>query len=299
MTDRVSTSSTSGERSTSGGRPTSEDALTAVRYERDGDGIVTLTLDDPTASANTMNELYQRSMQAAVARLYDEVDEVTGVVVASAKKTFFAGGNLTLMMQAGPDDAASVFAGAEAIKADLRRLERYPRPVVAAINGAALGGGFEIALACQHRIVVDHPSAVVGLPEATLGLLPGGGGVTRIVRMLGLQSGLMDVLLQGTRFKPADALAKGLVDEVVASRDDLVPAATAWLLEHRDDPEAASNPWDRPGYRMPGGTSRRSPPFCGSRPRARSTPPSGRSSPRPSRVPARTSTRRAGSRAVT
>ncbi len=225
-----------------------------MRYERDGDGIVTLTLDDPTASANTMNELYQRSMQAAVARLYDEVDEVTGVVVASAKKTFFAGGNLTLMMQAGPDDAASVFAGAEAIKADLRRLERYPRPVVAAINGAALGGGFEIALACQHRIVVDHPSAVVGLPEATLGLLPGGGGVTRIVRMLGLQSGLMDVLLQGTRFKPADALAKGLVDEVVASRDDLVPAATAWLLEHRDDPEAASNPWDRPGYRMPGGT---------------------------------------------
>ena len=247
MTDMVSTSSTSE------GRSTSEDSQTAVRYERDADGIVTLTLDDPTASANTMNELYQRSMQAAVARLYDEVDDVVGVVVASAKKTFFAGGNLTLMMQAGPDDAASVFAGIEAMKADLRKLETYPRPVVAAINGAALGGGLEIALACQHRIVVDDSSAVVGLPEATLGLLPGGGGVTRIVRMLGLQSGLMDVLLQGTRFKPADALAKGLVDEVVA-RDDLLPAAKAWLLEHRDDPEAASNPWDRQGYRMPGGT---------------------------------------------
>ena len=227
---------------------------TAVRYERDHDGIVTLTLDDPTASANTMNEIYQRSMHAAVERLYDEVDDVTGVVVASAKKTFFAGGNLKLMMQAGPADAASVFAGAEAIKADLRRLEKYPRPVVAAISGAALGGGFEIALACQHRILVDDSAAVVGLPEATLGLLPGGGGVTRIVRMLGLQPGLMEVLLQGTRFKPADALAKGLVDEVVASRDDLLPAAKAWILEHRDDPEAASNPWDRQGYRMPGGT---------------------------------------------
>ena len=153
-----------------------------------------------------MNELYQRSMQAAVARLYDEVDDVVGVVVASAKKTFFAGGNLTLMMQSGPADAASVFAGIEAMKADLRKLETYPRPVVAAINGAALGGGLEIALACQHRIVVDDSSAVVGLPEATLGLLPGGGGVTRIVRMLGLQSGLMDVLLQGTRFKPADVI---------------------------------------------------------------------------------------------
>jgi len=228
---------------------------TAVRYERDADGIVTLTLDDPTASANTMNELYQRSMQAAVARLYDELaaDEqsVTGVVVASAKKTFFAGGNLKLMMAATPDDAASVFAGAEAIKADLRKLEKFPRPVVAAINGAALGGGFEIALACQHRIVVDDSAAVVGLPEATLGLLPGGGGVTRIVRMLGLQSGLMDVLLQGTRFKPADAQAKGLVDQLVAGRDELVPAAKAWI---KANPEASTNPWDRSDYRMPGGT---------------------------------------------
>ncbi len=78
--------------------------------------------------------------------------------------------------------------------------------------------------------------------------------MTRVVRMLGLQSALMEVLLQGTRFKPAEAKAKGLVDEVVASRDDLLPAAKAWILEHRDDPEAATNPWDREGYRMPGGT---------------------------------------------
>src|SRR5262245_17356699 len=112
MTDVVSTSST--------------DEVTAVRYDRDSEGIVTLTLDDPTASANTMNELYQRSMHAAVDRLYDEraTDEgsITGVVVTSAKKTFFAGGNLTMMMQARPADAAALFAGIEAIKADLRRL---------------------------------------------------------------------------------------------------------------------------------------------------------------------------------
>jgi 3-hydroxyacyl-CoA dehydrogenase / enoyl-CoA hydratase / 3-hydroxybutyryl-CoA epimerase len=239
MTETVSTGSTS------------QDARTAVRYERDADGIVTLTLDDPTAGANTMNELYRDSMAAAVRRLEDEVADVTGVVVASAKETFFAGGNLKLMMQARPEDAAALFAGAESIKADLRKLEKYPRPVVAAINGAALGGGFEIALACQHRIVVDDSAAVVGLPEATLGLLPGGGGVTRIVRMLGLQSGLMDVLLQGTRFKPADAQAKGLVDQLVAGRDELVPAAKAWI---KANPEASANPWDRSDYRMPGGT---------------------------------------------
>ncbi len=226
----------------------------AVRYEQDSDGIVVLTLDDPTSSANTMNDLYVASMGAAVDRLEAEKDGITGVVVTSAKKTFFAGGDLKRMIQAGPDDAADVFAGIESIKAQLRRLETLARPVVAAINGAALGGGLEIALACHHRIALDDPRTQLGLPEVTLGLLPGGGGVTRVVRMLGLSSGLMDVLLTGTRFKPSAALEKGLVDELVGTRDELVPAAKAWVLAHRDDPEAAVQPWDRPGYRMPGGT---------------------------------------------
>jgi 3-hydroxyacyl-CoA dehydrogenase/enoyl-CoA hydratase/3-hydroxybutyryl-CoA epimerase len=230
---------------------TSTDQQTAVHYDKDADGIVTLTLDDPTASANTMNELYQESMAAAVDRLYDEQDEVTGVVIASAKKTFFAGGNLKKMVEATKDDAPEVFAMAEAIKASLRRLELFPRPVVAAINGAALGGGYEITLACNHRILVDAPKVEVGMPEASLGLLPGGGGVTRTVRMLGIQSALMDVLLQGTRFKPAVALEKGLVDELVAARDELVPAAKAWI---KANPDATQNPWDAEGYKMPGGT---------------------------------------------
>ncbi|GCD90346.1 3-hydroxyacyl-CoA dehydrogenase NAD-binding domain-containing protein [Nocardioides sp. LS1] len=223
----------------------------AVRYDKDADGIVTLTLDDPTSSANTMNELYLDSMKAAVDRLYDEVDSVTGVVVASAKKTFFAGGNLKGMVQATKDDTAQIFAMGEGVKAGLRRLEQFPRPVVAAINGAALGGGFEICLACNHRVIVDDDKVEIGLPEASLGLLPGGGGVTRIVRMLGIQSGLMDVLLQGTRFKPGKALEKGLVDELVPTREDLVPAAKAWI---KANPDASQNPWDKPDYRMPGGT---------------------------------------------
>jgi len=237
---------------------TTETAQTAVRYDKDADGIVTLTLDDPNASANTMNEAYKDGMHAAVDRLYAELAEdpssVTGVVVASAKKTFFAGGNLSLMIQAAPEDAPRFFAEVESIKADLRRLEKLPKPVVAAVNGAALGGGYEITLACNHRILVDDPKAEVGLPEASLGLLPGAGGVTRVTRMLGIQSALMDVLLQGTRFKPADAQKLGLVHELVATREELVPAAKAWITEHRDDAEAAQNPWDRPGYKMPGGT---------------------------------------------
>jgi 3-hydroxyacyl-CoA dehydrogenase/enoyl-CoA hydratase/3-hydroxybutyryl-CoA epimerase len=124
---------------------------------------------------------------------------------------------------------------------------------VAAINGAALGGGLEIALATNHRIAVEGRYEI-GLPEVTLGLLPGGGGVTRITRLLGVQSGLMDVLLQGQRYKPEAALTKGLVHELVATQDELVPAAKKWILENKDDEEAATQPWDRKGYKMPGGT---------------------------------------------
>ena len=147
---------------------TTADTQAAVRYDQDADGIVTLTLDDPSASANTMNEAYIEAMAAAVDRLYAEAEGVTGVVVTSAKKTFFAGGNLNNMVKATKADAADVFALAETVKAGLRRLETFPKPVVAAINGAALGGGLEIALACNHRIAVDG-GYDLGLPEASLG----------------------------------------------------------------------------------------------------------------------------------
>jgi 3-hydroxyacyl-CoA dehydrogenase/enoyl-CoA hydratase/3-hydroxybutyryl-CoA epimerase len=226
----------------------------AVKYDRGADGIVILTLDDPTASANTMNDLYKASMAEAVNRLYAEKDDITGVVIVSAKKTFFAGGNLKSMMSATPADADQIFALGQEIKADLRRLETLGKPVVAAINGAALGGGLEIALSTHRRIVVDDPKIDLGLPEVTLGLLPGGGGVARITRMFGIQSGLMDFLLQGPRFKPSVAKEKGLVDELVATRDDLIPAAKAWIESVKDDPDAAVQPWDRKGYKMPGGS---------------------------------------------
>ncbi|MCG5431169.1 3-hydroxyacyl-CoA dehydrogenase NAD-binding domain-containing protein [Mycobacterium sp. MYCO198283] len=222
-----------------------------IQWDKDDEGIVTLTLDDPTGSANVMNEHYKESMRGAVEKLAAEIDSITGVVITSAKKTFFAGGDLKGMMTVGPDDAEASFAEVESIKADLRKLETLGKPVVAAINGAALGGGLEIALACHHRIAADVKGSVIGLPEVTLGLLPGGGGVTRTVRMFGIQKAFMEVLSQGTRFKPAKAKEIGLVDELVDSVDDLVPAAKAWI---RDNPDAHTQPWDVKGYKMPGGT---------------------------------------------
>ncbi|HEY1485164.1 MAG TPA: 3-hydroxyacyl-CoA dehydrogenase NAD-binding domain-containing protein, partial [Micromonosporaceae bacterium] len=221
-----------------------------ITYERDDAGIVTLTLDDPTQSANTMNEGYIRSMTAVLDRLEVERDTVTGVIVTSAKTTFFAGGDLGDMIEATPADAPAITARVNGIKRDLRRLEKFGRPVVAAINGAALGGGLEIALACHHRIVLDDRSTRLGFPEVTLGLLPGAGGVTRTVRMLGLQTALTTLLLTGAQLRPAEAVEAGIADEIAATPEAMLAAARAWISSNPD----AAAPWDRPGYRMPGGS---------------------------------------------
>jgi 3-hydroxyacyl-CoA dehydrogenase/enoyl-CoA hydratase/3-hydroxybutyryl-CoA epimerase len=223
---------------------------TTIKYEKGDDDIVTLTLDDPNQSANTMNADYKTSMAAAVDRLEAEKDQISGVVITSAKKTFFAGGDLNDLLKATKADAEAVAQNLREIKGDLRRLEKLGKPVVAAINGAALGGGLEIALATHRRIVVDSPKIQLGLPEVSLGLLPGGGGVTRVIRKLGIANGLMQVLLQGQRMRPGKALEIGLVDELVSSPDELLPAAKKWIAEN---PEAVQ-PWDVKGYKIPGGT---------------------------------------------
>src|SRR6202045_4064778 len=226
-------------------------AENTIQWDKDADGIVTLTLDAPTGSANVRNEHYAESMHNAVEKLVAEKDSITGVVITSAKKTFFAGGDLKGMIKLGPENAGEAFDTVESVKRDLRALETLGKPVVAAINGAALGGGLEIALACHHRIAADVKGLVVGLPEVTLGLLPGGGGVTRTVRMFGIQNAFMNILSQGTRFKPDKAKEIGLVDELVGSVEELVPAAKAWI---QANPDSHIQPWDAKGYKMPGGT---------------------------------------------
>ncbi|HEX8079876.1 MAG TPA: 3-hydroxyacyl-CoA dehydrogenase NAD-binding domain-containing protein [Jatrophihabitans sp.] len=221
-----------------------------IGWDLDADGVVTLTMDDPDQRANTMNAAFQDSLGPAVDRLYAEQDAITGVILTSAKDTFFAGGDLRLLSQVTDETAAEFFAAAEKLKAQLRRLETYPRPVVAALNGTALGGGLEIALACHHRIALECAKAEFGLPEVTLGLLPGGGGVIRTVRMLGIADALMKLLLKGQRLGPAEAVEVGIVDELAGTPDELLAAARRWIAAN---PRPAQ-PWDRKGYRIPGGT---------------------------------------------
>ncbi len=216
-------------------------------YEKDADGIVTVTMDMPGQSANTMSDAYDGYMSETLQRLEAETG-LKGVVFASAKNTFFAGADLNSILDTAnsPED---FFNYIERSKGYFRRIEKLPVPVVAAINGAALGGGYELCLACNRRIVVDNPKAIVGLPEVTLGLLPGAGGVVRLTALLGLEKALPR-LLEGKPAKPAEALKDGMVDEIVATDADLIPAAKAWI---KANPDAAAQPWDRKGFRYPGG----------------------------------------------
>ncbi|MCX5402092.1 3-hydroxyacyl-CoA dehydrogenase NAD-binding domain-containing protein [Streptomyces sp. NBC_00102] len=221
-----------------------------IRWEESDDHVVTLVLDDPDQAVNTMNAAFIDSLDAVAARLWTARDTVRGVIVTSAKKSFFAGGDLRDLVSVTPETAGASYEAGMRVKRSLRVLETLGKPVVAAINGAALGGGYEIALACHHRVVLDAPGAAVGLPEVTLGLLPGGGGVTRTVRMFGVADALHKVLLEGTRYAPARALEAGLVDEIAARPDELLARARAFIDSH----PVSAQPWDAPGYRIPGGT---------------------------------------------
>jgi len=221
----------------------------AIRYEKGQDQIVVLTIDMPGQSANIMNAVYREAMAACVAQLVADKDSIAGVIITSAKKTFFAGGDLNELIKVCKPEAKAFYDMVLTLKAQLRTLETLGKPVVAAINGAALGGGWEICLACHHRVALDNPSVQLGLPEVTLGLLPGGGGLVRMVRMLGLEKAL-PYLLEGKKVRPQQALAAGLIDELAADREELLAKARAWILAN---PTAVQR-WDVKGYQIPGGT---------------------------------------------
>ncbi|MDY6922110.1 MAG: 3-hydroxyacyl-CoA dehydrogenase NAD-binding domain-containing protein [Pseudomonadota bacterium] len=220
----------------------------AIRYEKDNDNIVVLTMDAPGQSANTMNEAYKSAMDQCLERLEQESD-LAGVIITSAKKTFFAGGDLNDLVKATPELAQEFMDSVSAIKAQLRRLEQLPAPVVAAINGAALGGGYEICLACNHRIAINNPKTKIGLPEVTLGLLPGGGGVVRLTRLLGLEAAA-PFLLEGKQVNPEQALKAGLIHELADDAEAMLAKAKAFC---KANPKAVQ-PWDSKGYKVPGGT---------------------------------------------
>lgn len=227
--------------------------MTYIRLEKDADGIVELIFDQPGKAVNVMGDEYSEAMPKALDELEAQKDEIKGVYIRSGKPgQFFAGGDITAMMEMDLNPAEAerkaMLDGIVEAKAPLRRLEALGVPIAVGINGAALGGGYEIALSCHYRIALNDKSVQIGLPEAMLGLMPGAGGVVRMVRLLGMQEALT-LISTGKRLKAQQALEKGLVHELVDSEEEMAAKAKAWIKANPD----AQQPWEAPGYTIPGG----------------------------------------------
>jgi 3-hydroxyacyl-CoA dehydrogenase / enoyl-CoA hydratase / 3-hydroxybutyryl-CoA epimerase len=231
---------------------------TNFKLDIDGDGIALLTWDVPDRSMNVITLQGIEELSAIVERLAADA-AVKGVVITSGKEAFCAGADLTLLESLGRtfakfvreqgEEAAATRLFEESRKLSLlyRRLETCGKPWVAAINGTALGGGFELALACHYRVAAQNPRTRLGLPEVKIGLFPGAGGTTRISRML-QPADALQFLLKGDQLRVERAKAMKLIDAVVPP-DDLVKAAKDWIKAGGK----AKNPWDVEGFRLPGG----------------------------------------------
>ncbi|MAG75576.1 MAG: 3-hydroxyacyl-CoA dehydrogenase [Colwelliaceae bacterium] len=228
--------------------------MTVFNYQKDAQGIVTITMD-MTGPVNTVNDEFYNVMLDTVFKLEKE-GNLTGVIFTSAKKTFFAGGDIKMLMALQPGEEDKIFDVVEANKKLFRRLELLPVPVVSAINGAALGGGFELALSCNYRVAINARHLEIGLPEVSLGLLPGAGGVVRLTNLLGLEKAL-PLLLEGKKLKAEPALKLGLIDELVESAESLIPKAKKWILANKENTDAYTQPWDKKGNKVPGGKMNR------------------------------------------
>lgn len=213
---------------------------------RDSDGIATLVWNMQDRPMNVLSPEARVRFIALVDELIAD-PTVRGVVMTSAREEFIAGADLTFLTRLRGADPAQAMETMRPMRAALRRLERSGKPVVAAINGTALGGGLEVCLACSHRIAADRPDALLGLPEVNLGLLPGAGGTQRLARMIGVQKAL-DLMLKGQTLSPRAAHEAGFV-EALAAPGDLMAAARNWILAQ---PAEVLRPWDRPGFALPG-----------------------------------------------
>src|SRR6266853_31124 len=234
-----------------------------ITYNVDSDGIATITWDMPNRTMNVLNEGSITAYAGALDQALKD-DKVKGIIVTSSKADFIAGADLEMLLNADTSDAAKLTEQFGQLQKLFRRQETGGKPVVAAINGTALGGGFEICLASHHRIAAANPRAKVGQPEVKIGLLPGAGGTQRIPRLIGVMNAA-PILLEGKDLTIDAAKGLGLIHEVVPA-NELLAKAKAWLMAPAAEqvvPEYAGKgakpidgravqPWDRKGFKTPG-----------------------------------------------
>ncbi|PHI20244.1 3-hydroxybutyryl-CoA epimerase [Lewinellaceae bacterium SD302] len=221
-----------------------------IHYRKDTDKIVTLFLDMDGRDGNVINHEIVAAFEPLLEHLLGEKDkgELNGVIITSNKKTFLEGGDLEYLYHA--TDPEELYHSSLKLKRFLRDLEQPGVPVVAAINGDAIGTGFELALACHHRIVLDNPKIRVGHPEVKIGLIPSGGAIIRLMWLLGIERAF-PLLLEGRRYSPQEALKVGIIDSLASNRKEMLEQAKAWLLTHPD----CRRTWDDPDQGIPGGTA--------------------------------------------
>ena len=222
--------------------------MNTLHLQLGSDGVAIVTIDVPRRAMNVVTAEFMADLDELIRRIGSD-PAVQGAVLTSGKTNgFLAGADLVDLCQAyGHETPQQAQARSTRLSGLFRRLETCGKPVAAAINGLALGGGLELALACHYRVLSDHPKAIVGLPEVTVGLLPGAGGTQRLPRLIGIPAAL-PILQSGAPLSPAEALKSGIVHGVLLAAE-LVAAARRWVLEHQQ----AQQPWDQKGFRVPGG----------------------------------------------
>jgi 3-hydroxyacyl-CoA dehydrogenase/enoyl-CoA hydratase/3-hydroxybutyryl-CoA epimerase len=222
--------------------------MKTIDFQVDKDGVAMLTLDVKDKPMNVMTPEFMADIKELGARIAAD-DKVIGAVLTSGKDSFMAGADLKeIVAQFGPGaDVQIVYTWCRALQQAYRDLETCGKPVAVAINGTALGGGLELCLACHYRVAANNPKAVFGLPEVTVGLMPGAGGTQRMPRLIGIEPALQ-LMTQGKHLKPAEALEAGVVNELVEPGKE-VAAAKAWVLESGDSEQS----WDKKGFKVPGG----------------------------------------------
>ena len=231
-----------------------------IKVDIDSDGIALVTIDLPGQSMNVWNEGLMKEFGAFIDEFVAN-DDIKGAVITSGKKSgFLAGADLRMLGGTKASSVQEAFENAFKLNAALRKLETggqpakklqkgeaFAKPVAAAVNGLALGGGLELVLACHYRVVADNPKIQLGVPEVQVGLLPGAGGTQRLPRLAGLQQAAM-MATQGKPIDPASAKGYGIIQDI-APADEIVAKAKEWV---KANPKVAQ-PWDKKGFKFPGG----------------------------------------------
>ena len=220
--------------------------------------VAILSINVANQPMNVLNSESIPALAEALEKAYADA-EVKGIIITSERPEFIAGADLKMILENNGKAPEELFKLSMGLNGIFRKMETNGKPIVAAMNGTTLGGGYEVCLACHHRVALNNPKAVIGLPEVTVGLLPGGGGTQRLPRLIGMEMAA-PLLLEGKKVSPKEALSLGMINELAETSEDMIAKAFAFINANPN----AIQPWDevnrktgkiqaRENFKVPGG----------------------------------------------